>query len=131
MAELTQEQRFALIDVAEVLHSTFGTEVTDGVVVDVISGWNANGVKYVDAQKPDQHIRDMSAAAYAAEFYKICGGSLDTSDFDEVTRDCGYVGGLLGSTMLDAIGFDGIKLLATDEAADFARKYPIGDGDYC
>jgi len=123
---LSSGERVKLVEVAELLAGTFDKETVDGVRIEKIRGWNAHGVKYVDPANSSPPIKEMSAAAYAAEFYKISGGSLDTADFDEVFSKCAYVGNILGSVALETVGFDNIKALAASEkpvAYDDDRSY--------
>lgn len=131
MAQFTEQQRMELIDVVEVLNDTVGTTNEEfGVTFERISGFSSDGVRYVDTQSGEE-LRTMSASAYAAEFYKVCGNSLDDANFDEVLTELVYVGNLLGGLVITSVGVEGLRALATDEAQEFGRKYPIGDGDYC
>lgn len=112
MSERTPEQHAELAEVTKALFGTFGTETADGVKIERIHGWNASGVRYVDPTVEDGTIREMSAAAYVAEFIKVCGISLDEVDFDEAWGDIGYVSHTLGSFIItDEYQLDNILYL--------------------
>jgi hypothetical protein len=131
MARFTEQERMELIDIVEILDNTLGTTSQEyGVTFERIHGMTANGVRYSDSQTGDV-LREMSSAAYASEFFKLCEGSLGDANFDKVLPELTYVGNLLGGLVITSIGVDGIRTLATDEAVQFARNHPIDDGDYC
>jgi len=113
----TPEQKVELIDVVGVLNDTIGTVTADGVRIERVSGWDSNGIRYVDASNPEMPLtlREMSSAAYAAEFYKICGGSLDTADFDDVLGKISFVGGMLGAKALELLSIDELKMAVNGE----------------
>lgn len=126
MAELTPERRVELVDVVEALHGTFATQTTDGVKIDEIRGFIERGVEYSD-QQTGESIRKMSATAYAAEFYKICGNSLDEADFDEVMSEFSYVGGILGSLTIDAMEYETVRAMAGAPKEKPVSKRPLPD----
>lgn len=113
--ELTAERRVELVDVAELLSGTLDQMSTDGVLIEKLRGWNAHGVRYTDPMRPDVPIREMTAASYAAEFFKVAGNSMDEADFDTVVSQCLYVGDILGNIAVEGIGFETIRVLAGSE----------------
>ncbi len=124
---LSPEQRVELIDVVDVLRNTLENVAPNGVRIERVWGWNQNGVRYVDPENPDTPIKEMSAVAYAAEFYKISGGSLDTADFDDVVGRCAYVGNIVGSAIFESMNIEDLKLLA---ASNTSTEYS-DSGDFC
>jgi hypothetical protein len=110
--KLSSSERVELVDVVEVLFDTLGKTTPEGVLIERIRGGLADGVRYVDPNNPSEPIREMSTTAYTAEFYKVCGGDLNTDDFDYMIRRCAYVGNLLSSPMLGILDIDDLKVLA-------------------
>jgi hypothetical protein len=127
MAKLSAAERVELVGVAEMLHATLGQETAEGVRIERVWGRNAIGVRYVDPANPAEPIKEMSATAYAAEFYKLCGGDLNTADFDTVIGRCAYIGNLMSNRAVDITGFDTLKVLAGGEVTALVL---LDDGDY-
>lgn len=106
------ERRQELIDVVEALAPTFGRVTKEGFLIDrVHAGPITYGIQYSDPGNPDGYGRTMSGAAYAAEFMKVCGLSLDEVDFTEMVSDCLYVGNILGAEVLPELDSGGIESL--------------------
>lgn len=102
MGEITAEQHTELSEVTKALFGTYDTITEDGVKIERIHGWESTGVRYVDPTKSgeDATIREMSAAAYVAEFMKVSRVDLYEADFDDVNRKINHVAILLSSIVV-------------------------------
>ncbi len=104
------EHRAELVDVAEILAGTLDNTTADGILIEkIVESCGANGVRYTDTNNPAKPKVEMSAAAYAAEFYKAAGGDLNTADFDRVMNECRYIGDILGNALLVKLGFQTVR----------------------
>ncbi len=117
--ELTAAERVDLVNVAELLHGTLDTTTDDGVRIERLRGWESHGVMYVDPNNDSEPIREMTAAAYAAEFYKVCGNSLDEANFDELMIRLEYAGFVLSSLSM-GMSIEPIRGLAGSETVTAA-----------
>ena len=116
MAELTPTERVELVEIAELLHNSMGTMTDKGILIDRVYLSSPQPIGYFDTHNEDVCIREMSATAYVAEFYKVCGGSLDTADFDNVMARINFIGAILGNNQAAIIGFDELKEYYGDES---------------
>ena len=113
---LTPEVKEELADVVIALRGSLDQTTPDGVRIMRVGGFMANHVCYVDSNigDPDQAvIREMSCSAYAAEFFKLCGGSLDAADFDQTMSEIAFVGDLLSNPILEGYSADRLKWLVS------------------
>jgi len=85
------------VDVMETLYGTFGKITEHGVLIELVP-YNpecpegGSYVRYSNLLQPEQGSKELSGSAYAAEFFKICGGDLNSADYDELVRDCKDIG---------------------------------------
>jgi hypothetical protein len=72
---------------------------------------SVNRVRFSDPADSESEPIEISTRAYAAEFYKACGGDLQSANFDEVVRDFTWVGDMLGNTALSrgTVTFDDLR----------------------
>lgn len=129
MKGITEERRIELAEVVVALNESFGTITDSGVKIVSLCGLWTHGVGYRRASD-DNTITEMSPTAYAAEFYKVCGNSLDTATLDVVLPELLHVGGALGKCILESYESGDLSELTADEARVIATEFPIGDGGY-
>lgn len=117
--EITREDAGELIDVAELLHETYGKVTESGIIIDQQTDGRSLEVAYSLPGAVDGPFRTLSTSAYAAEFYAVSDQTpLGELDFDGVAKyvaQCRYIGRWLAEPMLyqGMLNFDDIRALQT------------------